>query len=76
MVDKPLSFTLEDSRRLASIRPDRLGKYDRVCVVKLSSGQTFAVTLPDETFNESALVAAVKAEIAAAAGLTGKTFTL
>jgi hypothetical protein len=76
MADKPLSFTLEDSRRLGSVQADRLGRYDRICTVKMNTGQVLVISIPDELFNEAALVAAVRKEIGTEGGLRGKTFPL
>lgn len=55
------TFTVLDIHTLPSPDPARMGKYDRIVAYQMGDGRRYTLRLPDESFSEAALVAAVKA---------------
>lgn len=63
MPDESAEFQVVDMRRLPSAQPGRLGKHDRLVIWQIDPQTRGVVTVPDETFSEAALQAAVRKDV-------------
>mgnify|MGYP000409697056 CR=1 FL=1 len=73
---KPREFKVLQIRDIPSLRRDRLGRWDKVILYELPSGDRYTVSIPREEFNEQRLIEAVRADIEERARWQGKTFRL
>jgi hypothetical protein len=65
-----------DVRRVPSVNPQRIGKFDRLVTFTPGPGQTHLIILADETFSEATLKEAMRKELETTGQFVGKTITL
>ena len=70
------NFTVIAVRDLASQDRARLGKRDKLVTFRLSDGTIDSLPLPAETFNQAAIVAAVKVYVTEHVKWTGQVHQL
>ena len=63
MPDAPKGFKVHAIRRTPSPDPKRPGKWDKIVIYELDNGTRDAVVIPEETFSDATLIAAVKADL-------------
>ena len=76
MPDEARTFKVYKLRRNPAIDPKRRGKWDKIVIYELPDGERDAVVMPEETFDEAAMVAAVKADLQEKGKWQNKTFQL
>lgn len=72
----PTKFKIFDVRRVPSAEPDRIGKYDQLVMYELDPMRRYIVRIPEETFTEETMKAAIKADMASRAEYTGKEYEI
>lgn len=68
-------FTVLDTRVIPALDPTRLGKEDVLVVVSFGGTRQSVLTVPRETFSESAIIAAVRDQEAKVSPVRGKTLS-
>jgi hypothetical protein len=68
--------TIRDTRRVPSLDPNRRGKFDRLVTFTTEDNAVLLVTIPDDTFTDASLHAAIKKEIEERGKLVGKKLTI
>ena len=63
-------------RRTPSPDPERPGKWDKIVIYELDNGTRDAVVIPEETFSDATLLAAVKADLQEKGQWLNKAFRL
>lgn len=59
----PNTVKIVERKKLPSVDPKRLGKYDLIFVVELAPGDMIFVRVPDEEFTEEKLQDAIREQI-------------
>jgi predicted Abi (CAAX) family protease len=70
------TFRVVEYHRVPSPNPQRIGKWDRMVWYETTPGQRYIVLVPDESFTEAALRAAVGADLKERGLWLNKTFQL
>jgi hypothetical protein len=58
-----ITVKILDKRDFPSSDPKRIGKFDTVVTYQIDAFHTYLITLPKETFSDSALAEAIKKDI-------------
>jgi len=72
----PTKFKIYDIRRVPSAEPERVGKMDKLVMYELDPMRRYVIKIPEEDFNEDAMIKAVQADMADRAQYTGKEYEL
>jgi len=70
------SFTVLDTRRVASVEPARVGKLDWWVTYKLDAYRIYTVIIRKDELSEGDIIDAVRKDIEAVTRWTGKEFKL
>ena len=70
------TFKIVDVRRVPSVEPDRIGKYDQLVMYELDAMRRYTVRIPDEGFTEERMVQAVREDILRRFRFTGREYEI
>lgn len=76
MPEQPKTFRVTRTRRTPSPNPKRKGKWDRIVIYELDTGEHDSVIVPDEDFSDATVLAAVKADVQEQGSWQKKEFRL
>jgi hypothetical protein len=67
---------IRDTRKVPALDPGRRGKMDRIVTFSTEDNAVLLVTLPEESYSDAALHAAIKKELDERGKLVGKKLTV
>jgi len=72
----PDTVKIVERKKLPSVDPQRLGRYDLIFVVELTPGDVIFVRVSEEDFTEEKLLAAIRDQVKERGEWAGKELTL
>lgn len=72
----PTKFTILNVRRVPSVDPDRIEKYDYMVTYEVPPIQRYLIRIPEEEFSEERMIEAIREEIALGSGFIGKEYEM
>lgn len=72
----PDTVKIVERKKLPSVDPQRLGRYDLIFVVEVAPGDVIFVRVPDDDFTEEKLQDAIRAQIKERGEWAGKELNI